>query len=213
MDVLTSSTPEMVIAPPQTVRLDLGCGTKKKEGFTGVDRIGFPGVDVVCNVGADRWPWDDNSVDEAHSSHMLEHLWPWERVHLANELFRVLKPGARATFWTPDLGSDRAYGDLGHVWPPVSASWLFHLNAKWRAESAPHGNVDTPLPFVGVDGKPIVVPAYTCDFDPPTWSFATIPNDPFTTGRNPEWLQMACVRYRNAAGDIIFTLTKPVKKP
>jgi hypothetical protein len=56
------------------VKLDLGCGTMKKEGFVGVDSRAFPGVDVVCNLGRDVWPWPDSSVDEVSCQQMLEHL-------------------------------------------------------------------------------------------------------------------------------------------
>lgn len=203
MSCTNCTTPGVAFTPPTLVRLDLGCGTKKKAGMVGVDRVAFPGVDVVLNIGTDRWPWNDASVDEAHSSHMIEHLWPWERIHFANELYRVLKPGAKATISAPDFRSARAIGDLTHVWPPLAASWPFHLSKKWRDDAAPHGN--EPCPYPTAPGG--LLPAYTCDFEHTAgYAMAT---DPEVAGRNPEWQRFAARFYCEAAGDFIFTLIKP----
>ena len=100
-------------------KLDIGCGKNKKEGFLGVDQYAMEGVDVVMDVRG-VWPWEDNSIDEVHSSHFVEHLTATERVHFYNELHRVLKNGAKAMIITPHWASNRAYGDPTHQWPPVS---------------------------------------------------------------------------------------------
>ena len=71
----------------QPVRLDLGCGPNKREGFIGVDVLKFGGkVDVIFDLGSGKkFPWKDDSVDEVHASHFVEHLtWP-QRVHFFNE--------------------------------------------------------------------------------------------------------------------------------
>ena len=47
-----------------------------------------------------RWPWQYNTVDEAHMSHALEHFTGPQRVQIFNELHRVMKPGAIATIIT-----------------------------------------------------------------------------------------------------------------
>lgn len=57
--------------PP--LRLDLGCGQNIKEGFEGVDyraRNAKHRVDLFKFP----WPWDDESVDELHASHFVEHI-------------------------------------------------------------------------------------------------------------------------------------------
>lgn len=179
-----------LVPVPSPLKLDLGCGTKREEGFIGVDRIAFPNVDVVMDVGMARWPWDDASVDEVHSSHMLEHLKPLERVHFVNELWRVLKPTGKATIAVPDWSSARAYGDLTHEWPPVTPAWLFHLQAEWRKTSAPHEDF------------------YSCDF---TFTFGYSVN-PAIVGRSQEWMQFATSHYKDVCSDFIFTLMKPTPK-
>lgn len=168
------------------MKLDLGCGTRKKEGFIGVDSRQFDGVDVVCNLGVDPWPWQDDTVEEAHSSHMIEHLTAPQRIHFVNELHRVLKRGAKLTLAVPHWASCRAYGDLTHQWPPVSEFWFYYLNAEWRKVNAPHN-----------DG-------YTCDFDA-TWGYSLHPS---LNVRNVEYQQFALNAHKEAAQDIVATLTK-----
>jgi hypothetical protein len=116
-------------------KLDLGSGSKKKEGFHGVDQYKMDGVDTVLKIGTAKWPFADNSIEEAYSSHFLEHLTAQERVHFYNELYRVLKAGAKATIITPHWASNRAYGDPTHQWPPVAEMSFYYLKKEWRESS------------------------------------------------------------------------------
>lgn len=167
-------------------RLDLGCGKNKKPGFHGVDAIAFDTVDTVLDLGNNPWPWDDDSVEEAHCSHFVEHLNAKERIHFVNELYRVLKKDAKATVITPHWASNRAYGDLTHQWPPVSEMWFYYLDKNWRATNAPHNDF------------------YTCDFLC-TWGYSLHAG---ITSRNQEYQQHAMQYFKEAAQDTIATLTK-----
>jgi len=199
-------------------RLDLGCGPGKKPGFIGVDQTAFPGVDVVCNLaepiyapfpswkdpdcvklegferkpmGYVRWPWETSSVEEAHSSHCLEHFDAMERVHFLNELYRVLKPGAKATIICPHWASCRAYGDPTHKWPPVSEFAWFYLKREWRMANAPHTD------YSNLKG------GYNVNFEV-TWGYSL---EPGVAMRNPEYQQIAMTYYKEACQDMIATLT------
>jgi SAM-dependent methyltransferase len=176
--------PQVAEAPP--LRIDLGCGTRKKEGFLGVDSIQFPGVDVVSDLATKPWPWKDSTVDEANASHFLEHLEAKERIHFVNELYRVLKPGAKAVVITPHWNSTRAYGDLTHKWPPVSEFWFYYLSAEWRKVNAPHNT------------------EYTCDFDA-TWGYSL---HPVLQTRNQETQSWMLQFNKEAAQDMMATLIK-----
>lgn len=170
----------------QPLKLDLGCGKNKRDGFTGVDSRQFDGkVDIVHDL-TKKWPWKDNSVEEAHSSHFVEHLTGPERIHFVNELFRVLKPGAKATIITPHWASARAYGDLTHQWPPVSEFWFYYLDKNWRAANAPHNDT------------------YTCDFAC-TWGHSLHQG---IVSRNQEYQVHALTYWKEAAQDMIATFVK-----
>ena len=168
------------------VKIDIGCGPNKAEGFVGLDSREFPGVDHVVRVGVDPLPFEDSSVDEARASHFVEHLTGEQRIQFVNELHRVLKPGAKAQIIVPHWASSRAYGDLTHQWPPVVEMWFYYLNAEWRSKNAPHN-----------DG-------YTCDFDS-TWGYAL---HPAVSTRNQEYQNYAVSFLKEAAQDLIATIVK-----
>lgn len=172
-------------APPAGLKLDLGCGKNKQPGFLGVDKLPFPGVDVVGDIGITgvAWPWPNDSVDEVWCSHFLEHLEAAERVHFFNELHRVLRKGGKATITTPHWASCRAYGDLTHKWPPVTEFFWPYLNAAWRDVNAPHSEL-------------------TCDFD--TGYGYTMRAD--LVARNDEYRTYALANFKEAAQDMQATV-------
>lgn len=164
----------------KTIKLDLGCGKSKKEGFLGIDRRKFEGVDGVTDLTKKSWIFEqselgplkllpvsvdgsmgfvlpDRSVAEVHCSHFLEHLehnqrQP-ERVRFMNELWRVLIPGGVGTIITPHWASNRAYGDFTHADKPVAEMFYMYLNKDWREDNAPDNDIE-----FNPDG-------YNCDFD------------------------------------------------
>lgn len=174
-----------------TIRIDLGAGPNKREGFLGVDQHAFPGVDVVADL-RQQWPWVDGSVAEAHTSHFVEHLTGVERVHFANELYRVLEPGGKCLMIVPHWASCRAYGDPTHQWPPVSEFWFYYLSKEWRAGNAPHTDIS-------IDPK-----GFNCDFDI-QWSYNIRPD---LLARNQEYQQFAISNHKEVCQDIVATLTK-----
>ncbi len=173
------------ISAPAPLLLDLGAGKNKRAGYLGVDARDFEGVDRVVNL-AKPWPWKDDSVDGANASHVIEHFNAAERIHFVNELHRVLKPGAKCDFAVPHWCSNRAYGDLTHQWPPVSEMWFFYLLRSWREVNAPHNDF------------------YTCDFDV-QYGYSLHPH---LMSRNQEYQAHATTFWKEAAQDIIGTMTK-----
>lgn len=173
------------------MKIDLGCGPNKQEGFVGCDAIAFDGVDHVFDIGTERWPFDDNSVDEARASHCVEHLTATQRVHFWNELYRVLKNGGTAAIITPHWGSNRAYGDPTHQWPPVAEMAYYYLSRDWRATEAPHTD------------KKYNPNGFDCHFEA-TWGYGV---NPALLARNQEYQQFALSWYKEAVMDLHATVT------
>lgn len=167
------------------MKIDLGCGTRPQAGFTGVDIRPFTGVNIVADL-RQPWPWPDASVDEAYSSHFLEHLTGEERILFFNELYRVLKPGSQARIVTPHWSNACAYGDPTHRWPPVSEWTYFYLVKAWREVNAPHTD-------------------YLCDFD---ISAEVSWEEWLMTEKNATIREFALQRNINSARDLIVTLTR-----
>lgn len=188
------------------LHIDLGCGPNKREGFIGVDALPFNGkVDVVMDIRK-KWPWKTGTVEEAHSSHFVEHLTSMERIHFWNELFRVLKApivrkdgtieneGGKALIIVPHWASSRAYGDPTHQWPPIGEFTWYYLKRDWREANAPHCDRKN-VPW-GLDCNFEAVGGYS--FHPSMNSY------------NTERQQFAIQNYKEAAQDSIVTLTRLV---
>lgn len=180
------------VPTPPTLKLDLGCGPNKQPDHLGVDVRKFPGVDVVLDLGKDAWPWKDDSVAEAHTSHFLEHLTALERIHFMNELHRVLVPGGKCKIVVPIWSSSRAYGDPTHQWPPIGEMTFFYLSRQWRSTNAPHTDIAwNPQ-------------GYSCDFD---FGAGYSIHESFRQ-KNDETQQYGVTFYKEVAQDIIATITK-----
>ena len=174
------------------IKLDLGCGGRKKEGFLGVDRRKFPGVDFVQDL-LKPWQWKDGSVAEIHMSHCLEHFTGKERVFIFNEIYRVLQKEGTAMVITPSWSSNRAYGDPTHQWPPVSEMTYMYINKKWRDENAP----DTDIKW-NPEG-------FNCDLDAEIGWFGIHPE---LASRSEEVKRWWLTFGKEAAFDIQATITK-----
>jgi predicted SAM-dependent methyltransferase len=83
------------------VKINVGCGGRRYDGYIGVDAVERPGADVVADAG--DLPFDDNSADEVMAIHVAEHLVPWDLPPTLKEWLRVLKPGGTLVMELPDL--------------------------------------------------------------------------------------------------------------
>ena len=90
----------------QIVKVDLGCGKYKKKGFYGIDK--FSGEDVDQIVDVDKGiPFEDNSVDEIYTSHVLEHVGNFEFV--MEEIHRICKPNAKIIIKVPHFSGSSGF--------------------------------------------------------------------------------------------------------
>ena len=94
------------------MKLDLGCGQSKKQGFLGLDKIRMPGVDIVCDLENEKIPLNDDSVEEIHSMHFLEHTS--DLVRVMEEMWRISKNGAKISISVPYFNSIGAFRDPTH---------------------------------------------------------------------------------------------------
>jgi len=94
------------------MKLDLGCGLNKTEGFTGLDRLALPGVDIVCDLDREPIPLPGDSVDEIRTMHFLEHTD--DLLAVMQEVWRVCRDGARVSIVVPYFNSIGAFRDPTH---------------------------------------------------------------------------------------------------
>jgi predicted SAM-dependent methyltransferase len=133
------------------LRLNLGCGMKRVEGFVNVDTHGEP--DVRHDLEAVPWPWPDDSVGEILLTHVLEHLGRETKVYLniMKELYRVCHDGAAIRIVVPHHRHESFFNDPTHVrvvTAPAMTLFSQRLNRQWIAE----GLACTPLGiYLGID--------------------------------------------------------------
>jgi predicted SAM-dependent methyltransferase len=112
------------------MKLDLGCGQNKREGFKGVDVAAGPVVDFVVDL--EKFPWKefaDGSIEEIHASHYVEHT-P-DLIKFMDEVWRICADGAKITIIAPYYTSIRCWQDPTHKRAISEATWLY-FNKEWR---------------------------------------------------------------------------------
>ena len=109
------------------MRLDLGCGPNPEPGYEGVDI--HPDAQHVVDLQAFPWPFPDDSVTAARSSHLVEHL-P-DLVGFMRELWRVCEDGAEVFIAHPYAFNVRADQDPTHV-RRLNEISFFYFDQSWR---------------------------------------------------------------------------------
>lgn len=83
------------------LKLHLGCGKIRLEGFLNIDHRATSATDLECDIG--QLPFDDNAAVRIESYHVIEHLGRHEAVRAVREWYRVLKPGGVLVIECPDF--------------------------------------------------------------------------------------------------------------
>lgn len=147
----SGSVTERQFQPP--LKLNLGCGYRKFDGYLNVDKYPDSQPDFVMDIEELPWPFLDNSVTHVALSHVLEHVGqdPKLFLRLIQELWRVCAAGAEIDIKVPHPRHDDFLGDPTHVRPIIPATLMAFdqaLNREWIAT----GNGATPLGLqTGVD--------------------------------------------------------------
>lgn len=128
------------------MKLNLGCGHHKLEGFVNVDSAPHCEPDRLVDLERLPWPFADDSADEAMLRHVLEHLGQDPAVYLGvmRELYRVCRDGATVTIVVPHPRHDSFLNDPTHVRPVTPAGLEMFSKARNR-EWIAAGLANTPL--------------------------------------------------------------------
>lgn len=89
------------------IKLDIGCGKFKLDGFVGFDQLDF-GQEIVWNINHGI-PLPNDSVCEAYSSHTIEHLEVKELENFFSEVIRVCLPDTILTLKAPHSSDPKAH--------------------------------------------------------------------------------------------------------
>jgi predicted SAM-dependent methyltransferase len=115
------------------MKIDLGCGRRKRLGYFGVDCQSLPGVDLVCDCN-EVIPLPDNSAEEIIAHDFLEHVRIDRRIHIMTEVWRLLKPNGFFISSTPNAAQGQGfYQDPTHFSPWCKNSFLYYSDDAHRA--------------------------------------------------------------------------------
>lgn len=107
------------------IRLDVGCGAAKQDGFVGMDVRSLPGVDIVHDFTTFPWPLPDACVNTVVMSHVWEHVSPLVSMRFMAELHRICKDKAQVFISGPYGVGFRYIQDPTHCRPVNEASFLY----------------------------------------------------------------------------------------
>jgi SAM-dependent methyltransferase len=93
--------------------LDVGCGAKKWPGAIGLDISPDTEADVVHDLNAFPYPFEDDSFDQILMQDVIEHVD--EPIRVMDELHRIARRGAHIQLRTPHFSSMLAYSDPTHT--------------------------------------------------------------------------------------------------
>lgn len=94
------------------MKLHIGCGYEHLEWWINTDIIQLPGVDQILDLDSFPYPFDDNTVEEIYSAHVLEHVSDlWKTME---EFTRICKPWAQIKVIVPYFSNPWTRADYTH---------------------------------------------------------------------------------------------------
>jgi hypothetical protein len=119
------------------LKLNLGSGDKRIEGFVNVDYSEECKPDIIMDLEQTPWNFEQDSVSHILMNHVLEHLGHSPRNFLAimKELYRICRNDALIDITVPHPAHDNFISDPTHVRPiTIMTLELFDRdkNLYWR---------------------------------------------------------------------------------
>lgn len=99
----------------EDIKLDIGCGNSKADGFIGIDYRKLDCVDIVHDLEVLPYPIESESCSSLRAAHIVEHLKPWLIFGIMNEWWRILKPSCCLYIQTPLAGTKSFNMDPSHI--------------------------------------------------------------------------------------------------
>lgn len=99
------------------VKLNLGCGFDKHEGWLNVDSFAMCKPDQLLDIEATPWDLPSDGFEHVLMKHVLEHVGAEFKVLAAvmRELYRVLEPNGLVEIHVPHVRHDNFWSDPTHV--------------------------------------------------------------------------------------------------
>ena len=115
----------------KTIKLHLGCGKRKLEGYLHIDSDYFPHLDYQSKLH-ELPMFKDNSIEVIYSSHALEYYDRSSVKEVLSEWNRILIPGGVCFVTVPNFDSlieiYKTTGKLENILGPIYGKWPDNTN-------------------------------------------------------------------------------------
>ena len=111
----------------EEIKLDIGCGRRPLEGWTGLDIVGYDGI-IQYDMTKQQLPFKDDTVTAIRCINTLEHVERKYYRFIFNDWYRALKLNGTVEIIVPNFlkDADHALSDITHVslWVPNMVRYL-----------------------------------------------------------------------------------------
>lgn len=137
-----------------SIKVNIGCGYKKEEGFINIDADPLTEPDHVIDLEKAKLPFEDDTVDEVRAWHILEHIGEGF-LPLMKEIYRTCKKDAVIDIQFPYHRHDMYFADPTHKRPLTISSFTVmgkkfcdHLRDLNQSSSGIAYNFDIDFEYV-----------------------------------------------------------------
>ena len=123
------------------LKINLGSGNKKYEGFLNLDKFEYFKPDILHDLEIFPYPFKDGNVEEIKMVHILEHIGKDSDTfnNVMRELYRICCNNAKIDIVVPHPRNDDFLADPSHVRPITTLGLQLYdkdLNFKWKKAGA-----------------------------------------------------------------------------
>lgn len=113
------------------MKINLGCGYNKKDGFLNIDIREELRPDIVADI-SDSLPFKDNTISQVMALDFLEHIPVGKTIGVIEEIYRVLENNGILFHFTPSTDGRGAFQDPTHLSFWNKNSWLYYVDDRYR---------------------------------------------------------------------------------
>ena len=128
------------------MKLNLGAGTKRYEGYINIDNDVGSQPNYILDLEKDNLPFENNTVDHVLAHHILDHLGDGF-FHCLKELYRVCKPNTIIDVRVPHPRHDTFLIDPTHR-RPIYPHTLDMFSRSRNKKDMESGGCETPLGII-----------------------------------------------------------------